>query len=241
MQRTDAQSELTVRVWDLPTRVFHWSLLLLVLVAWFTGEEEGAAAIVHRLAGEAIAGLLIFRVLWGFFGGERARFADFFAGPNAIAAHVRNMFSPAPERHLGHNPLGGVAVLLLLGVSAVTVITGLMSAPHDGGAATLNLPGAPNLAEAHEILFRILQALVALHVLAVVFVSIKTRDGLVPAMITGAKRRRADEAHAHARPARAASLIVAIALSASAAIALMTLTLANPPAAEAVHQDNDDD
>ena len=86
---TAGTAERTIHVWDLPTRLFHWSLLALVVVAWFTGEEEGAAALLHRYAGEAIAGLLVFRVIWGFAGGERARFADFAAGPSAILAHVR--------------------------------------------------------------------------------------------------------------------------------------------------------
>lgn len=60
----------SVRVWDLPTRIFHWSLVILVAVCWFTGEEEGVASLIHRLSGEAIAGLLVFRFLWGFWGGR---------------------------------------------------------------------------------------------------------------------------------------------------------------------------
>lgn len=116
-------SERKVDVWDLPTRLFHWSLLALVLIAWFTGEEEGTAALIHRTAGEAIAGLIVFRVIWGFAGGERARFADFAAGPAAIIAHVRDLFSQQPKRHLGHNSLGGVAVFLLLAIVTGTVVT----------------------------------------------------------------------------------------------------------------------
>jgi cytochrome b len=77
-----------VEVWDLPTRLFHWALLALVIVAWFTGEDDGPAALVHRYAGEAVAGLIVFRVIWGFIGGEHARFADFAAGPSAVIAHL---------------------------------------------------------------------------------------------------------------------------------------------------------
>ncbi|KAF0186692.1 MAG: cytochrome B561 [Caulobacteraceae bacterium] len=72
--------ERKVLVWDISTRLFHWSLLTLVLVAWFTGEGEGTEAAYHRYAGEVIAGLLVFRLIWGFIGGERARFAEFAAG-----------------------------------------------------------------------------------------------------------------------------------------------------------------
>ena len=155
---TPETAERRVHVWDLPTRLFHWSLLALVLLAWFTGEEEGLAALIHRYAGEAIAGLIVFRVIWGFAGGERARFADFAAGPSAIIAHVRDLFSRQPKRHLGHNPLGGVAVFLLLAVVAGVVVTGLFSGGEDNAGPFAGLWGL-ELSDAHEVLFRVLQAL----------------------------------------------------------------------------------
>lgn len=224
MSATDT-SERRVHVWDLPTRLFHWSLLALVLVAWFTGEEEGAAALIHRYAGEAIAGLLVFRVIWGFVGGERARFADFAAGPSAVIAHVRDLLSTQPKRHLGHNPLGGVAVFLLLGVTASIVITGLFSGGDDNAGPFAGLWGL-ELSEAHEALFRVLQALVAIHVLGVIVESWKAKDALVPAMITGSKRRRADEPGDNAKRGSIAALIVALALGIAASLVLMT----QPPA-----------
>jgi cytochrome b len=218
--------ERQVRVWDLPTRLFHWILLALVVVAWFTGEQEGAAASLHRFAGEAIAGLLVFRVIWGFAGGQRARFADFAAGPSAIIAHVRDLFSKQPKRHLGHNPLGGVAAFLLLAITAGIVFTGLFSGGEDNAGPFAGLWGL-EFSEVHEALFRALQALVVIHLLGVAVESLKAKDALVPAMITGAKRRRPDEPGDDAKQASLATLIVALGAGACVSLAL----IAQPPSA----------
>lgn len=197
-----------VHVWDLPTRVFHWSLLALVLIAWFTGEEEGTAAAVHRYAGEGIAGLLVFRVIWGFIGGEHARFADFAAGPRAIIAHIGDLSSAQPKRHLGHNPLGGIAVFLLLAIVAGVVVTGLFSSGHESAGPFATAFGR-ELLEVHEILFRVLQGLVVVHVLGVIVETLKAKDALLPAMITGSKRRGAGEPGADAKRAGSIALIAA--------------------------------
>jgi cytochrome b len=222
---TSAQTERRVFVWDAPTRIFHWALLALVVVAWLTGEGEGQAATYHRYAGETIAGLIVFRVVWGFFGGEHARFADFAAGPSAVAAHVGNLFSKKPTRHLGHNPLGGLAVFLLLVNVTVMVATGLFSGGEDNAGPFAGVWGL-ELSEVHEVAFRVLQALVALHVLGVIVETINAKDGLVPAMITGWKRRRADESGEDARRAGAFALVAALLLGIGASAALM----AQPPA-----------
>jgi cytochrome b len=201
-------AERSVYVWDLPTRIFHWSLLALILIAWFTGEEEGAGALIHLYAGEAVAGLIVFRVVWGFIGGERARFADFAAGPAAVFAHVRNLFSRQPARHLGHNPLGAVAVFLLLIVIAAVVVTGLFSESEAQSGPFAGLWGL-ELSELHEELFRTLQGLVVLHLLGVAVETVKTKDALVRAMITGKKRRRTNEPGGDARRASFAALLIA--------------------------------
>jgi cytochrome b len=214
-----------VEVWDVPTRLFHWSLVILVVVAWLTGEGEGAAAVIHRLAGEAIAGLLVFRLVWGFVGGERARFADFAAGPSAIVAHVRDLFSGSPKRHLGHNPLGGLAVFLLLLNLVAIVATGLFSGGEENAGPFAGLWGL-ELSELHETMFRVLQVLVVIHILGVVVETIRARDALVPAMITGRKARRTDEPGEHARRASLPALIVAVGLGLATFAALM----AQPPA-----------
>lgn len=214
-----------VHVWDLPTRVFHWALLALVLVSWFTGEEENLA-LIHRLSGEAIAGLVVFRVIWGFVGGEYARFSSFIAGPDRIAAHLADMKSPAPRRWLGHNPLGGAAVMAMLATIAAIVFTGLF---NDGEHNAGPFAGAlGDIGEIHELLFRVLQGLVVIHVLGVVFETLKTKDALVPAMITGNKTRRADEAAKSAAKATLPAFLGALALGIGTTALLASLPVPEP-------------
>lgn len=228
----------SVQVWDLPTRLLHWSLLALVIVAWLTGEGEGSSAFIHRLAGEAIAGLIVFRVIWGFVGGEHARFADFLAGPADIAAHVGNLFTKSPKRHLGHNPLGGVAVLLLLITTALLVGTGLFSSGEENAGPFAGAFGL-DIGEAHEALFRVLQILVVLHVVGVSVETVKTRDPLVPAMITGVKPRRPDEDGIDARRAGVAPLLVALAIAVAVSASLMAAPPAHFGQAPIAHENDD--
>lgn len=233
-------SERRVEVWDLPTRIFHWALVLLVAVAWFTGEEEGASGQIHLICGEIIAGMLVFRLVWGFVGGEHARFADFAAGPNAIARHLRDVLSPNPHRHLGHNPLGGLAVFLLLLTTGFIVVTGLFSGEEDMRGPLAGL--GPDLSEAHEIAFRVLQALVVIHVLGVIVETVKARDPLTPAMIRGWKPRRADEPGADAARASAVALVFALALGAvtTASLILMTPSPSGYQSVEGSYETDDD-
>lgn len=211
-----------IPVWDLPTRLFHWALVGLVLLNWFTGEEE-AAALIHRVSGEVIAGLIIFRVVWGFVGGEHARFADFVKGPRAVGRHVSQLLRGRAEPSIGHNPLGGLGVLLLLAATSFVVVTGLFSAGDDG-------PGGPfagrfgwELSDLHEPAFRILQAVVAIHLLGVAVTSLASRDNLVLAMITGFKRRTAETAVRSTQSAPAMALLIALAIGAAVSAYLIRL------------------
>lgn len=229
MSQTLGQSQADLRrvaVWDIPTRLFHWTLLVLVVTSWLTGEEEGAAAI-HRVSGGLIAGLLVFRLIWGFIGGEHARFADFAAGPATIVRHVRDLLEPQPKRRLGHNPLGGVAVFLLLANVAVLVATGLLSGGEHNAGPFAGFGGL-ELSEVHEAAFRVLQVLVAIHIAGVVFETWRAKDALVPAMITGRKTRRRDEPGADARVANPWALIVAIAFGLAVSAALIAQAPADP-------------
>jgi cytochrome b len=211
-----------IPVWDLPTRIFHWALLALVLLCWFTGEGEGVS-LIHRLSGEAIAGLIVFRAVWGFVGGEHARFADFVRGPRAAVEHLSQLLRGRAEPTAGHNPAGGLSVLLLLASVAFVVVTGLFSAGDEG-------PGGPfagrfglELSGLHEPAFRILQAVVVLHLLGVVVTSLAGRENLVAAMVTGFKRPGPERPIAPARPASAVALLAAVALAAAASASLMSL------------------
>lgn len=214
-------------VWDLPTRIFHWALAACVLVSWLTGENEGAAG-VHRLSGEVIAGLVVFRIVWGFVGGEHARFGDFVRGPRAAVDHLRHLLRGQAEPTAGHNPLGGLSVLLLLASVSFVVVTGLFSAGDEGPSGPLAGKFGLDLSDLHEPAFRVLQAVVVLHLLGVVITSIVSRDNLLAAMVTGSKRRRPDTTAAPARRASIAALLIALALAGSASAYLMTLPEPGP-------------
>jgi cytochrome b len=231
----NGQTERTVQVWDAPTRLFHWLLLALVVTAWFTGEGEGGTGAIHRYAGEAIAGLIVFRVIWGFWGGEHARFSDFAAGPTVILAHVQNLFSKTPTRHLGHNPLGGLAVFLLLVTVAIIVVTGLFSGGEDNAGPFAGLWGL-ELSGVHDFAFRVLQALTVVHVVGVIVESFKAKDALVPAMITGSKRRRSDESGTDAHRASLFVLVLALGLG---AVTTAVLTSAPPSSIVSADRDNE--
>lgn len=112
----------TVRVWDIWVRLFHWSLVAMFVVAYFTAEEEN---IFHIYSGYAVLGLIIFRILWGFIGSQHARFSDFVFGPGKVIQYARGLLAGKPEHYLGHNPLGGWMVVALLIALFVVSVSGL--------------------------------------------------------------------------------------------------------------------
>ena len=178
-------------VWDLPTRVFHWTLVAAVVVSYVTGGEEGSWFIAHTVAGYVIALLLLFRILYGFVGSAHSRFSDFLYSPKAVATYVRRLVRLEPPRFIGHNPLGGWMVVLMLVVLAANIATGLLSGEENGpGGLLLPLiaaPGAEGLGEIHEVLGNVIVVLACLHVLGVAADWILTRENIVRAMITGDK------------------------------------------------------
>ena len=165
----------TIRVWDAPVRVFHWLLALSFLGAWLTAEGE-RWRLMHVTLGYTMAGLLVFRLLWGLVGTRHARFADFVRGPRAVWDYLRSL--PHPPHYAGHNPLGGWMILSLLALTAVT--TGL------GWAADQEL-GGEWLEELHEGAATLMLVLVVGHIAGVVIGSWMHRENLVRAMLTGRK------------------------------------------------------
>lgn len=161
-----------VSVWDLPLRLFHWALVVSVAVAFLSSEEASPLSRWHMLFGWIVAVLLVFRVVWGFVGGEHSRFLDFLR-PSRIGQHVSGLLKGTKEASLGHNPIGAVSIVVLLTLSALTVGTGAF----DG-------EGAEDL---HEAFAWALLAMVGLHVAAVIVMSLLERENLILAMITGRK------------------------------------------------------
>ena len=180
------EPNVTVRVWDPLLRIFHWSLVASFALAWISADEWDD---LHVWAGYAAAALLGFRLAWGLIGPRYARFAQFLRPPGAVAGYLGELLSGRERRYLGHNPAGGVMVLLLMVCLAALCLTGWMY--------TLDLFwGDDWVEELHEALANLLLVLVGLHVAGVAMASLKHHENLVRAMITGRKRAPAagDEA-----------------------------------------------
>ena len=173
-----------VRIWDLPIRIFHWLLVLLMPILWWTAEEE--MLVEHRIAGYAMLGLLVFRLLWGLIGSSTARFSGFVRGPRAVIAYLSGRAGHA----VGHNPLGALSVMALLALLSLEVGLGLFATDEDGIAPgplshLVSIDAAEEIAELHEDLFDVLLVLIGLHVAAILFYAIFKRNNLVGPMITG--------------------------------------------------------
>lgn len=174
-----------MRVWDLPIRLFHWLLVILVAVSWLSAEERRMD--IHLLSGLGVLGLVTFRLLWGLFGSSTARFASFVRGPGAVIAYLRGQ---GGEKRAGHNPLGALSVVALLALLVVQVGTGLFASDTDGlDYGPLNFLVSYDLAETlsdiHETAFDLLTVLIALHLAAIAFYLFARRRNLLRPMVTG--------------------------------------------------------
>lgn len=233
-----------VRVWDPAVRLFHWALVLAVLVAGWTGLWVGDRAVnLHVTVGIGAGALVIARLVWGFRGGRFARFQGFVVGPVALMQHVRDLAQGRAARHLGHNPLGGAMIVVLLAVLAVLVATGLAvwGGVFRAGplASYLSVDAGERLLTLHGWIAYGLFGLVAAHVLGAFGESLRTRENLAGAMVTGRKERRAfDHAPAEvtAQPFAALAIVVA---GLGAALALGASLAARPvPGAPVVIADS---
>jgi cytochrome b len=187
----------TVRAWDLPTRLFHWTLAALVVSAWITyefAENMGDETLVwHRASGLAILILVVWRLLWGIWGPPSARFAEFVRAPAAVLAYTRGLLGGAAARYLGHNPLGALMVLALLATVAVQGAFGLFATDDNdlvGGPLYRLVDEANNVRAArwHGFLFNfILLPLVAIHIAVNALYTFVKREPLIQAMVTGRK------------------------------------------------------
>lgn len=201
----------SIRVWDVPTRLFHWLLVALFAFSWWSAENHEMEW--HYLSGLTFLGLLAFRLVWGVIGSSTARFTAFVASPSRLAAYLRG---EAPAR-AGHNPLGGYSVVAMLLVLAAQVGTGLFATDIDGLESgplsyLLSFDQSRVAAEVHEVAFNLALALIALHVLAILFYLVVRRRNLIRPMITGRDRAGGDAA-GEMRPAGAARFVFAALLA----------------------------
>ena len=177
-----------VRIWDLPTRIFHWVLVVLVVVCYLSGDNGRFD--IHIPAGQALLVLVLARVLWGFAGSEPSRFRAFVRPVGEIAAYVRALGKRKPGYHPGHNPLGGLSVVAMILVLLLQAGLGVFAVDVDGlyeGPLSflVSYDAAREAAELHEDVVDVLLVLVGLHLAAILFYRLWKREKLVKPMVTG--------------------------------------------------------
>jgi cytochrome b len=172
------------KVWDLPTRLFHWSLASCFMAAFLTSESERWRDL-HVLAGYGLAGLIAFRLVWGFIGNPQARFRNFWPTPATVLDYLDSLLQGHPRHYLGHNPAGAVAIFLLLGLGGLTAYSGWLTFQENSGEWIESL---------HELSAHAMLLLVGVHLCGVVASSWLHRENLILAMITGWKNKRENSA-----------------------------------------------
>jgi len=166
-----------ILVWDFPTRIFHWLLVASFIMAYLTSESERLRD-WHMVSGYLLAGLILFRLVWGMIGTKYARFRDFVRGPAEVISYLNGLFNKECKHYIGHNPAGAIAIVLLLTCGLGMGVTGWLLFNDLGGSV---------VEEGHEVLATTMLTVVIVHVLGVMLSSILHRENLVRAMVTGYK------------------------------------------------------
>ncbi len=172
-----------ILVWDAPVRVFHWLMVLSFAGAYLTAESE-RWRLLHVTLGYTMAGLVAFRIVWGLLGTRHARFSDFVRGPAAVARHLGAMLRGRPQRHVGHNPLGALAIVALLGLTLAVAASGW---------AVFNDARGEWLEGVHEFAANAMLAVVGIHIAGVLLASRAGHENLIGAMVTGRKIGRPED------------------------------------------------
>jgi cytochrome b len=179
-------------VWDLPLRLFHWLLVLSLGALWATGKAGFDYMQYHMYLGYWTLGLIVFRLIWGFVGPRHARFSSFVTGPTGLWRYARGLAAGTMiQSSVGHNPLGGISVLLMLALVGFQITTGmfatddiLWTGPYNGAVSSAT---ADKLTSLHHLNFNIILAAVALHIMAIAFYFLFKKQNLVAAMLHGKK------------------------------------------------------
>ncbi|WP_144153403.1 cytochrome b/b6 domain-containing protein [Paraburkholderia sp. BCC1885] len=201
-----------VLVWDAPLRLFHWLAVLLVAGAYVTLKLNWMEW--HVRIGEALLALVLFRLLWGCFGSETARFRSFVALPASALRHLRHLLRREPDLQVGHNAAGGWMVLLLLGLLLLETLSGLYvyNEVADEGPLSETMPTwfANAISSMHAVVWDVLLAAVALHVLVIALYAVAKRHNLLRPMLSGYKPLPATIAAPKQKPMWLALLLLAI-------------------------------
>jgi cytochrome b len=208
-----------LRVWDLPTRLFHWLLAALVATSFITAGIGGNLMRYHVWCGEAVLALLIFRIAWGFIGSMPSRFGSFLVGPAEVLRYGLTMFRRNTPHYLSHNPLGGWSVAAMLLALLIQAGTGLFAnddiATEGPLAKWVSNAASKRLTALHHLNHDLIIALVVIHVAAVLFHLIYKKENLILPMITGIKPWKGDSAGEHPQqPLWRAAIAAAVAAGA---------------------------
>ncbi len=180
-----------VKVWDGAVRLVHWAIVVAFAVSWYTARNGPMN--IHLLSGYTMLTLVLFRIAWGFIGSDTARFTRFVRGPAAVLGYAKGFLQPRGEVWIGHNPLGALSVVALLGLLLAQALLGLVSVDTDaiesGPLAHLvSFETGRQAAWLHGWIFQALKVLVAIHILAVLYYLVVKRVDLIGPMVTGIKR-----------------------------------------------------
>ncbi|MQX35761.1 cytochrome b/b6 domain-containing protein [Roseospira navarrensis] len=219
-----------VKIWDLPTRLFHWSLAVALGVCWWSGEEGNFT--VHFISGHVVFGLVLFRLAWGVIGSQTARFSDFVKGPGEIGRYLRGLFSTTrKDNALGHNPAGGLMVILLLLATGGQALTGLFASENTWAfvsgplASLVGSDLSSTITSLHKgILFDTLLVLAAVHIVAAFGYLFIKKENLIRPMVIGHKRLPAEAAARAPRLANPLLALLVAAVAAGVAYGLHSLT-----------------
>jgi len=179
-------------VWDFPTRLFHWLLVIFVIISFVTGKIGGNAMQYHAWSGFTILTLLLFRLVWGFVGSRESRFMTFIRGPSAVVRYATTLLRSDSTHYLGHNPLGGWSIIAMIFALLVQAGTGLFANDDIVTQGPLfnwvSKATSDWLTRIHKLNQVLIIALVSIHILALLFYFFYKRENLVKPMITGFKQ-----------------------------------------------------
>ena len=190
-----------VLVWDAPVRLFHWLTVASFAGAYLTAESE-RWRLLHVTLGYTLAGLVVFRVIWGFVGTRNARFSSFVRGPRAVLRYLKAMTTSQPEHHTGHNPAGALAIMAMLTLAVVVTASGWAVYSDIGGDVLEGL---------HELAANSMLAVVGMHIAGVLFASWQGHENLIASMVTGRKDGRPEDGVRRAWTTVAALMLIAVA------------------------------
>ena len=203
-------------IWDLPTRVFHWLLVISYSVAWISFDDN-RFLFVHVYGGYVFLTLLIFRLIWGIIGTHHARFHTFAYDYTSVMSYLKSLLNGSAMRHIGHNPIGGWAIFLMLIVGLLAGITGILVLGGEEGHGPLRHLVSYDIGihtrEFHAVIAWSMLAITIIHILGVVVESIIHKDNLIWAMFTGRKETAAGIASVHGHHLLGISIVTTIFIS----------------------------